>query len=152
MLIKHQIKIIAKSSGMKRNIICIVDDDKVYQFTTTKTIEKLNLVDKILSFFDGSQLYAYIQQHIAEEEMLPDVILLDINMPFMDAWQFLDEFENICRQLPKEITLYIISSSISERDILKARSYHHVKDYLVKPIQMGKYAEILATNVNKKTP
>lgn len=136
---------------MKRNIICIVDDDKVYQFTTTKTIEKLNLVDKILSFFDGFQLYTYIQQHITEAEMLPDIILLDINMPFMDAWQFLDEFENICKQLPKEIILYIISSSISERDILKARTYNHVKDYLIKPIQMNKYAEILTTNINGKT-
>lgn len=129
---------------MKVNTVCIVDDDRVYQLTTGKTIEKLNIVEKILSFYDGEQAYNYLSEHISDPEMLPDIILLDINMPFMDAWQFLESYGKIKNLLRKSIIIYVISSSISDQDIQKAKGDNNVKDYLIKPIGINTYAQILS--------
>ena len=65
---------------------------------------------------------------------IPDVIFLDLNMPIMDGWEFLDEFLKIPRSLKKRITLYVVSSSIDPRDINRAKSISLVEDYLIKPI------------------
>ena len=64
---------------------------------------------------------------------LPDVIFLDINMPVLDGWQFLDQFSSM--GLLREFRLYVVSSSIDPADKYKASSYPVVSGYLTKPIK-----------------
>ena len=68
--------------------------------------------------------------------MLPDAILLDLNMPVMDGWQFLDEF--ISLPITKEIHIFIMTSSIDPADIEMAGKYKVVKEYIMKPITTQK--------------
>jgi hypothetical protein len=63
----------------------------------------------------------------------------------MNAWQFLEAYTEIKPQLSKPITINVISSSISEIDIQRAKNIEHVKDYYVKPITMDQYAMLLKT-------
>nr|WP_321222116.1 response regulator [uncultured Psychroserpens sp.] len=74
-------------------------------------------------------------------ENLPDIILLDINMPIMDGWQFLDEFVKI--ESHKLITIYIVSSSIDPQDIKRAKKYQNISNYIVKPITIKKLKTIM---------
>ncbi|MBN8571712.1 MAG: response regulator [Ignavibacteria bacterium] len=121
----------------------LVDDDKVFQFITGKILKSLNVIDCILQFENGLPLLEYLQNNFDKPESLPDVIFLDIQMPFMDGWQFLQEYSNLKISFAKQIKIYILSSSISLYDREKARSYHQIKDFLVKPVGRDIYTKIL---------
>lgn len=126
---------------MKMNTICIVDDDEVYQITSRKMIERVYTAKNILVFSNGAEAFHFLSEMASNEDVLPDIIFLDVNMPYMDAWQFLDAFGTL--KLIKQITIYVISSSVSHSDIERARSIKAVKDYYIKPITMEQYAHML---------
>ncbi|HRI21461.1 MAG TPA: response regulator [Panacibacter sp.] len=130
---------------MKINTVCIIDDDRIYQLTSIKILERINVANNILVFSDGEKAYNFLSEMVSNENALPDVIFLDVNMPFMDAWQFLDAFTALKPKLAKDITIYVISSSISEMDVERAKSIEAVKDYFVKPITLDQYAKMLTS-------
>jgi two-component system, chemotaxis family, chemotaxis protein CheY len=124
-------------------IIALVDDDKIFQLTASKTIQATKLTDKILQFENGEDALQFIKTNLADADKLPDYIFLDINMPFVDGWMFLEDYELIKSNLPKPITIYMVSSSIDPRDINRARSNSNVHDYVVKPVTIQKFIELL---------
>lgn len=128
---------------MTTNIIGIIDDDAIYQFTTKKIIEATSSVEKILVFSDGEEAFSFFTENINNIEALPDVIFLDLNMPYMDGWDFLKEYAIIKPQLSKTIVIYIVSSSVSEIDIERAKGISNVSGYLVKPITTDKFALLI---------
>ncbi|ESU26552.1 hypothetical protein FLJC2902T_25230 [Flavobacterium limnosediminis JC2902] len=73
---------------------------------------------------------------------IPDIILLDIEMPQMDGWDFLSELFRIEEHFHKEATIYIASSSIAIEDKMKAKNYPCVKDFLSKPMNLEKLTAI----------
>ncbi|MEQ8534886.1 MAG: response regulator, partial [Imperialibacter sp.] len=81
---------------------------------------------------------------ITSSDELPDVILLDINMPVMDGWQFLDEFVKIKPLIKKKITIYMVSSSIDEADLERAKTYEEVSDFIVKPVKAEDLEKMLS--------
>jgi two-component system chemotaxis response regulator CheY len=124
-------------------IIALVDDDKVFQLTTLRTIQSAKLTDKILQFENGEEALIYLKQHAAETETLPDFIFLDINMPFVDGWMFLDDFASLKYVLKKEICIYMVSSSIDPRDVNRAKGNENVREYIIKPVSREKLIEVL---------
>ncbi len=126
----------------KIDTVCIVDDDEVYQFTVKFEIERTNLVNKILFFSDGEEAIEFFQRKSDNPDELPDVILLDINMPIMDGWDFLEEFTLLKPGIGKKITLYMVSSSVNNQDIDRAKAISEITDYLVKPITRDKLLKI----------
>jgi CheY-like chemotaxis protein len=106
---------------MSQKITCIIDDDEIYLFSVKKVIEINKLSDKVLDFKNGSEAIKFFTQHQDNHELLPDVIFLDINMPVMDGWQFIEEFRKIKPAIGKEITLYLVSSSVDKTDVDKAK-------------------------------
>ncbi len=111
----------------------VIDDDKIYHFLF-KNLLKQNGIDVVTKFFcDGAEAIEYIRLNNNEE--LPDLMLLDVNMPIMDGWQFLEEYSKISMSLSKPSRIYMISSSNSEVDMNKAKEFNDiVKDYYLKPI------------------
>ncbi|MEI8278227.1 MAG: response regulator [Bacteroidota bacterium] len=128
---------------MNDKIVCIIDDDKVIQFTSKKMIELTGMAKEIMSFTDGEKAYEYLLNNAHNVELLPDILLVDINMPYMDGWEFLDKYETIRSGFPKKIIIYMVSSSISEEETNKAKAYTDVKDFLIKPVPKDKYLDIL---------
>lgn len=119
---------------MNKKITCIIDDDEIYLFSVKKVIEVNKLSSKVLEFKNGQEALNFFTQHYTNHDMLPDVIFLDINMPIMNGWEFIEEFKKLQPSLSKEIMLYIVSSSVDKTDVDKARSLPAVYDYITKPI------------------
>ncbi len=119
----------------KLNSICIIDDDDIYTFLLKKTLKKIDICNDIKTYINGSDGIQKIKALIENNEPLPDLILLDINMPILDGWEFLDEFEKIKDKCKNKISIYVVSSSISIADINKAKQHKEVTDFLTKPIE-----------------
>lgn len=128
---------------MSARFIFVVDDDQIYQFTANKVITSISPDHRVMIFNDGKEVYDYLMGHISEEQNIPDIILLDINMPEMDGWSFLDAIVPKLANLQKQVAVYIVSSSIDHRDIAKSKTYSVVKDYLVKPLKKEVYLRLL---------
>ena len=119
----------------KVETIYIVDDDSLYTLLLKKKIDKLHLCNKIMSFANGENAINQIKQYIETKEELPDIVFLDINMPIMNGWEFMEEFIKLLPLLHKKISIYISSSSIAAEDRMKAQSYEAIENYISKPIE-----------------
>lgn len=128
---------------MKTDNVSIIDDDKIFKFTIIKTIESVNFAKKINVFNDGEEGLKFITNNLDNPDELPDVIFLDLNMPYMDGWEFLEEFANLKQDLPKEIMIYVVSSSVSALDIDRAKEISDVTAYIVKPITTDKFKGLI---------
>lgn len=122
--------------------IFLVDDDQIYQFTAKKTLESMGLSGKISVFSDGQEAIQFIREHLSSSEKLPDVIFLDINMPVMDGWQFVEEYQKL--QLSKKVALYMVSSSVDESDMKRSKDYGVIDDYIIKPVGRSRFEELLS--------
>lgn len=123
--------------------LMIIDDDDVFVFLTKKTIAQVNFVENIKVFDNGLDSINYIKENRENPDLLPEVIFLDLSMPIMDGWQFLDEYILLEPKIEKEIIIYVISSSISPDDLKKAKSIKVVTDFIVKPITTEKLREVI---------
>ncbi|HLF51542.1 response regulator [Flavobacterium sp.] len=123
--------------------LMIIDDDDVFVFLTKKTIAQVNVVENIKVFDNGLDSINYIKENWENADLLPEVIFLDLSMPIMDGWQFLDEYILLEPKIEKEIIIYVISSSISPEDLKKAKSINVVTDFIVKPITKEKLMEVI---------
>jgi CheY-like chemotaxis protein len=96
-----------------------------------------------LQFQNGEEALQFIKSNLSNTNVLPDYIFLDINMPFVDGWMFLEDFEQLKSKLAKPMTIYVVSSSIDPRDIARAKNNNNVSDYVVKPVTREKFAALL---------
>lgn len=123
--------------------VFVVDDDDIYQFTLKVTLKSIPSVKSIRTFSDGAEVLDHIIANKDEFEALPDIIFLDINMPVMDGFQFMDEFIDLLPGLKKEIKVYLVSSSIDPKDMKKAQRIEAISDYLVKPLKSEDINDII---------
>lgn len=79
----------------KIDIACVIDDDPIFVFGIKKIMEVIGFCKSLMVFRDGSEALNNLKAIISAKEKLPDVILLDLNMPILDGWQFLEEFVKI---------------------------------------------------------
>jgi two-component system chemotaxis response regulator CheY len=125
----------------------IIDDDEVYQLVMKRTIEQSGVIENVLQFYDGEEALSYFRAKQDTMDGLPELIFLDINMPFMDGWKFLDEFVKIPFREDYRRTIFIVTSSSTSEDLNKAKQYSIVSGYYVKPITKDKFEEILQSIV-----
>lgn len=120
----------------KIDLISIIDDDPITIFGIKKMLDSLEISNEINTYLNGKIAIDAIREGIEQGERIPEVIFLDINMPIMDGWQFLDEF----LELPIRdcIRINIVTSSIDPLDRQNWEHYkgltHHQIDFRNKPI------------------
>ncbi|MEQ9287131.1 MAG: response regulator [Cyclobacteriaceae bacterium] len=117
---------------MKR--IAVIDDDEVFQLIIKKQIEMKNITCEIMKFFNGEEAINYLNANIQEPGQLPHMIMLDVNMPIKDGWEFLEDYETLPSEVKNSITLYMVTSSVIQSDIDKAKKDNNIKDFISKPI------------------
>ena len=112
----------------------IIDDDETYVYALKRLISIRKLSEKVLSFKNGKTAIDYFVETPLEDIIMPDVILLDVKMPIMDGWDFLEAFAELDFVGKHKVDIYMVSSSIDPRDLEKASHIPLVKKYLFKPI------------------
>lgn len=118
-------------------IICIIDDDPIYQLLIKKSIGISNTGYDTLYFKNGSEAVEYFT--VALNHQLPEIILLDLEMPIMDGWDFLKEIDLFNTD---HTDIYIVSSSISHEDKEKAKTFTKIKGFFSKPFHSDQILQI----------
>jgi len=122
--------------------VYVIDDDPIHQKITEILIKKTGLFKKHSAFPGVTPAIDALKQHKNDPENLPDIILLDLNMPVLDGWDFLERFKDYRHELQKHITIYIVSSSAIPSEIDRSTQYSFVKDFITKPLDSQKLTEI----------
>ena len=134
---------------MTKKAIWVIDDDAIYQIIVNKIIQRSEMFSTITSFKNGKEAIDVLQEIVHntadESASLPDIILLDINMPIMDGWEFMEKMGLIKSKFSKDITVYIVSSSIATEDKNKSKTYSDILGYLSKPVTMNDL-ELITSN------
>jgi len=130
--------------------ILLVDDDEINNFISIKLIKKVLLNTEITACLNGRfAIDELIEINRKDPSKLPDYILLDINMPIMNGWEFLDEYQKLNIDVAGKTRIYIISSSVFSNDISKAKTYSSVKDFVSKPLNIEKINELFVAEIGK---
>lgn len=124
--------------------VFLIDDDEVFVFLTKKIIERSHEDVQLSVFPNGQEAIEYLKVAALQTELLPDIILLDLNMPVMDGWEFLNIYKTFNLSQNKRIELYIVTSSISPHEVERARNIEEVQEFIVKPIAKEKFKDIIA--------
>ena len=127
--------------------LCIIDDDDIYRFTIIQSAKFSKIEHKTSVFQNGEEAINFIKENQNSPDALPNLILLDIDMPIMDGFQFLETYKTIGPNLIEKIPIYMVSSSVDPEDVEKAKSYEFVVDYLYKPLKSDKLKEIMEKTI-----
>ncbi|MCB7480465.1 response regulator [Christiangramia sediminis] len=120
--------------------IYVIDDDEIFQFMIRRSIKAIDENIKVKVCSNGKKAIAELKN---EMEEIPDIILLDINMPVMDGWEFLRHYSKVKSKVKKDISIYMVSSSANPSDIDKAKDIQILSGYIPKPIDRNELKKII---------
>ncbi len=128
------------------NLLFLIDDDHPTNYYHSIVVKKSKMVKKVISFLSAKKALNYFRE--VQEGInlaIPEIIFLDINMPEVNAWDFLDIFEQLV--LPTDPIIVILSTSINPKDERKANSYKSIYEFINKPLTV-EYLKQLKTRLN----
>lgn len=120
----------------KIKLMYLVDDDIIFTKIAKFNIDKYEFIEELKAFENGQLALDNLKNLFKSDALFPDFILLDLNMPVIDGWEFLDEFCKL--DLPKKIPVFISTSSINPEDIERAKQYDVVREFITKPLNKEK--------------
>ena len=109
----------------------IIDDDAIFVLVFTKILSKIDNFKTIVALKNGHLALQELKKLDANNLKLPDIIFLDLNMPVLDGWKFLEEIEQL--SFKEKLNIHIISSTIDTQEIDKSKRYKTVKSFIQKP-------------------
>lgn len=127
----------------------VIDDDKIHVHLLKKVIEIKALAEELMVFENGREALNHLKKILTnpkKQQILPEIIFLDLNMPVMNGWEFLQEFTKLKNKLEQKISLYVMSSSIDAQELERAQSLNLIKDYLIKPLELKKFEKIFGND------
>lgn len=124
--------------------VIFIDDDEDLNFLQDRMCSRSKVIAHHFIASNAPQALEYL----ADTSTPPDVIFVDINMPGMNGFQFIEEFEKRYSTRFPDAQLYVLSSSVRNDDRKKSLQYMSVKDFLLKPLTVGKLEEICLQQVN----
>lgn len=117
----------------KNNSVCIIDDDSIFVYIVKRLMDESNFCDSIIEFENGKEGIEGVLE-LNTKNKLPNIIFLDLSMPIMSGWEFLDAFAEAKISNKEAIKIIVMSSSINPNEIEMIKAYPMVTDYIVKPI------------------
>lgn len=122
--------------------VLLVDDDNIFNFLSTKTLQQMGVANEIHTALNGREALDLLNNYYTGSYSTPDVILLDLNMPVLDGFGFLEAFQRLNMPNKDRITVIIVTSSNDPRDVAKAKQMG-ITHYLTKPLSEEKLKAVL---------
>lgn len=126
---------------------CIIDDDPIFIYGTKRIMKEIDFCEDLLVYNNGQEALEGLTQISNLGKKVPSVIFLDLNMPIMNGWEFLDEFIQLPSNSLEQTIIYIISSSVDPRDLERVKNYKVVNNYILKPITPNDLENVLSSFV-----
>ena len=120
----------------------IIDDSKLDCFIAEKIISNTGVNAKMKSFTSASEALEYIKNNPAATDV-KNIIMVDIQMPIMNGFDFVEAFEQLPAEISSNYTVYMLSSSINENDLNRVKNYRSIKQFINKPLTSSVIAAIL---------
>ncbi len=114
--------------------ILLVEDDPITVMVCDRIIKMSGFSNEVLTKANGQEALDHLKELISSHSKLPDIIFLDINMPVMNGWDFLEEFEQVKQGLPHFPRIFILSSTVDPEDYKKAGEFSTVEGFISKPL------------------
>lgn len=121
--------------------LLVIDDDAIIWVLIKDMLQELGLVDQLRTFSDGLDALRYLQ-NIPQADF-PAVIVLDLNLPYLDGFEFLAHYAAEIAEASPHTQIYILSSSVREQDRVQALAYPFVRDFISKPLKIERLKDML---------
>lgn len=119
---------------LKFNTAMVIDDNNIDLYITARVMRKNNIAKEVLEFTSGVQALEYLRQNQENHALIPELIIVDIYMPQMSGFEFMEAFDALPPPLKQRCSCYIISSTIDEKDIDRANADPNVMGFEEKPV------------------
>jgi CheY-like chemotaxis protein len=119
--------------------LLVIDDDDINIFIIKKIVEKTGYNVSMVAKANGLMAIEYLKTTL-DQENFPHLVLIDINMPVLNGWEFLDAYAEL--NINKRVDMYMLSSSVYENDIEKAKTYLKVRGFISKPLSIERLIEL----------
>ena len=129
------------------DLVMLIDDNDTDNFISKRIIEITQFAERVEVKNSGQHALEYLSEHVTDIDQLPNLIFLDINMPVMDGFMFLYEFENLPTAVQQKCQVIILSSSDNKRDIDKIINNKSVIQYITKPLTQNVLKELQAKSL-----
>jgi CheY-like chemotaxis protein len=130
-----------KKPKPKHSFVMLVDDNVIDNFINQKMIEGCNFAENLLIHTSGKGALEFLKNmeriHDSSKRSTPEIIFLDINMPILDGFQFVEEFEKLDKNFIADIKIILLTSSINPEDEEKSKKYSSIKGYIIKPLSQN---------------
>ncbi len=126
--------------GVKK--LFLVDDDEIFRAAAEVLIKSNGLAEAIVHLENGLEAFEALASIGDTVKELPEVILLDINMPVMNGWELLEELKQIPAVIRQNVLIYILTSSIAPEDLNLSKTYSFINGYITKPLTIADIEKI----------
>lgn len=127
---------------MKRKHVLLIDDNEIDNYISKHIVTKSQMAEKVSVKGSAVEALEYLQSLKGNPDEFPDFIFLDIRMPKMDGFGFLEEFNKFPQAINNQCSVAMLTSSSDQGDIDRAMQYAVVKKYLTKPLSLEKLESI----------
>lgn len=133
----------------KLNCILLIDDDVPTNYINQIIINKMNCAEQCIALESAQDALVYLKSKGKYGYPQPDLILLDVNMPFMDGWEFMEAFSDLNKEEQDGIVVVMLTTSLNPEDKEKANNIPELNDLIHKPLSSTVLENILSKHFEK---
>ena len=127
----------------KLNCILLVDDDAATNYLHKRVVKEEGCAEQIVTADNGAAALKYLQQLAAENQPPPELIFLDINMPVLNAWEFLEVYQKLPEEQKSKSVIVMLTTSLNPEDENRAGEYSEIASFKFKPLDKNMLTEVL---------
>lgn len=126
----------------KINCILLVDDDDATNYIHQHVIREADFAEHVIIAENGQEALNFLRSKKEADYIRPDIIFLDINMPVMDGWEFLDEYKDLDEELKSQMMVVMLSTSLNPADKINSESNSNIDRFMTKPLTIELLQEL----------